>query len=410
MNLDLDYLTQKLRNPEAILKAIDNDPMLAKRQNPQGLVIANATAGLFTPLEEHQLYAKGIVYRRDPYRLVSLPLIKMYNHGEKDFVQDITLKCLEEGLPMVMPFKEDGFLAQFFEWEDKVYCTTRSILEGVDLGIDFDPVYIDMIYENADGTPLLDPKVVAGKTIICEAIHPNCHSGVTKYGVRKDLVVIAIFDHVSLEYWSTHRVNDWALSHNLSFPETLATRWEDVEDTIQKLSTRSDIPEGGVVCFEKEGRIVHRVKMKTQEWFRITMMMRNCTLRETFGHLWSNPELKDWETYLGFLRERDLVVEEIEDRYHEFFDSYVTWVFDALDRVRDAYAQIQEIEKGREAKEVAFFCKENHADDFALFMGCYRRNPKVLHTALKDKRYEPFNGALDYLQGNFGIGLTFTEF
>src|SRR5262249_41110829 len=84
MELRIDRLLAQLRDePAAILPAIDADPLLVKRE-AGGLVLANAGKQLFPPQAEHQLYAKGIVYRRDPYRLVSLPLLKIYNLGERN--------------------------------------------------------------------------------------------------------------------------------------------------------------------------------------------------------------------------------------------------------------------------------------------------------------------------------------
>jgi len=329
MNLDLDYLLAKLRsNPEEILAAIDEDSQLTKRENSVGLVISNATKGLLTPTKEHQLFAKGIVFTRNPYTLVSLPLIKMYNHEEqgKEFVDETTMKFLASGVPTIMPFKEDGFLAQMFEYEGQVYYTTRSILDGVHYGGDFEPLYIDMIKELATGTCLEDPDTLRDLTVVCEAIHPRCDSGVTKYGDRKDLVVISIFDHSEHIYWSTERVNAWAKERGLTHPEILTYDWKDVSKTLEKLSLRDDVPEGGVVCFEKEGRIVHRVKMKTEAWFRITMLTRQCDIRTVLSHLWSNPELRNWDTYLKFLWDNELLVEEIIDRYREFFDAYHTWM------------------------------------------------------------------------------------
>src|SRR5262245_12484249 len=84
MNLRLDHLLEDLRTRGAdILRAIDSDPLLLKRQSGE-LVLANAGPMLFTPQQSHQLYAKGIVYRRDPFEVVSVPLVKIYNLGEKD--------------------------------------------------------------------------------------------------------------------------------------------------------------------------------------------------------------------------------------------------------------------------------------------------------------------------------------
>ena len=84
MELRLDRLLAHLRDDaESILAAIDADPLLIKRTSGEW-VLANASQKLYTPQQQHQLYAKGIIYLRDPYRLVSLPLIKIYNVGERD--------------------------------------------------------------------------------------------------------------------------------------------------------------------------------------------------------------------------------------------------------------------------------------------------------------------------------------
>ncbi|MGH7225662.1 MAG: hypothetical protein ACRELF_20790, partial [Gemmataceae bacterium] len=61
MELRLDRLLAKLRdNPADILEAIDHDPLLLKRESGP-LVLANASQALYTPQQEHQLFAKGIV-------------------------------------------------------------------------------------------------------------------------------------------------------------------------------------------------------------------------------------------------------------------------------------------------------------------------------------------------------------
>src|SRR5262245_66514602 len=115
MELRLDRLLDHLRHDAAaILAAIDADPLLLKRTCGD-LVLANPTKILYTPVEQHQLYAKGIVYRRDPFRLVSLPLVKIYNVGEKDVsTADLTALAAEPGVRAHFLRKLDGSLVQAF--------------------------------------------------------------------------------------------------------------------------------------------------------------------------------------------------------------------------------------------------------------------------------------------------------
>src|SRR5438128_8627447 len=128
MELRLDRLLADLRdNPEPILAAIDADPLLVRR-TVGDLVLANPSKALYTPVEQHQLYAKGIVYRRNPYRLVSLPLVKIYNAGEKDVgLADLASLAAEPGVRIRFLRKLDGSLVQVFRHGGRAWFTTRGM-------------------------------------------------------------------------------------------------------------------------------------------------------------------------------------------------------------------------------------------------------------------------------------------
>src|SRR5262245_3310154 len=135
MELRIDRLLSILRDDlQSALFSIDDDPMLIKRES-LGLVLANASKALFTPREVHQLFAKGIVYRRDPYRLVSLPLVKIFNLGEHAVtIADIdALVSLGTSRAPRVHFlrKWDGTMVQRFEADGRVWFATRGMLEGV---------------------------------------------------------------------------------------------------------------------------------------------------------------------------------------------------------------------------------------------------------------------------------------
>jgi hypothetical protein len=135
MILRLDHLLDDLRRrgPD-ILAAIDTDPQLIRRQAGP-FAIANAGKTLFTPLAPHHLYAKGIVYRRDPFELVSLPFIRVYNLGERE-VQVGDLAALAAGPTARMHFlrKFDGTLIQRSQRDGRVFFTTRGMIEGAAAG------------------------------------------------------------------------------------------------------------------------------------------------------------------------------------------------------------------------------------------------------------------------------------
>lgn len=140
--LNLPYLGKMLFDDwEKIIRLIDEDDELSHRSPELGpnkaLVIANAQKSLFTPKEFHQLYAKGIVYLRDPYRLVSLPYIKMYNYSVRPDASALA-NCYSEREDIAMSFSEkmDGTLIQAFSTAgrgipgpDRVSSTLRSVLK-----------------------------------------------------------------------------------------------------------------------------------------------------------------------------------------------------------------------------------------------------------------------------------------
>ncbi|HYT91416.1 MAG TPA: hypothetical protein VEL76_22070, partial [Gemmataceae bacterium] len=128
MQLRLDHLLTDLRDrTEEILAAIDADELLVKRQSGD-LILANASKALFTPQLQHHLYAKGIVYRRDPYRLVSLPLIKIYNVGEKSVTVDDLAALNVGGVRARFLRKFDGCLVQAFRADGRTRFTTRGMI------------------------------------------------------------------------------------------------------------------------------------------------------------------------------------------------------------------------------------------------------------------------------------------
>src|SRR5689334_11947908 len=204
MELCLDRLLADLRRrTETILEAIDRDPLLVRRESG-GLVLANAGQLLYTPQEEHQLFAKGIVYRRAPYRLVSLPLVKIYNVGEREVtVADLARLGAEPGTRLRFLRKIDGALVQAFRADGRAWFTTRGMIEGSKLRAGpetgearaaFD--YLGTVRRLAARRyPRLleDEALLDGRTLVFELIHPQAQQ-VTNYGDREDLVLLACFD------------------------------------------------------------------------------------------------------------------------------------------------------------------------------------------------------------------------
>lgn len=328
--LDLSVLLSRLREEEAlVLGQIDADPLLKKRERADGLVIANAGLALGEPEHEHQLFAKGIVYRRAPrYELISLPLVKMYNHGLRP-VSDQTSRELEAApdVRVVFPEKLDGTMLQLFAWEGQVWLTTRSVLEGTSDDEESEFIVIARRILTERHAAMLEASRVAQKSLIFELIHPKTRQ-VTRYGAQERMVLIAVFDHQTWCYWPQQRVMHFAEEHRLEVAQPIL---EDdhvargVERLHAQLQADPELPEGSIVCFEREGQLVHRVKVKTRAYLEAFALRQSVSLSTVAAHLWDQPALHDWDSYLAHLRQKNLSEEEVEAFYRQYFEMFMTW-------------------------------------------------------------------------------------
>lgn len=340
MQLRLDYLLRELRErPVPILEAIDRDPMLLKRESGP-LVIANASQALYTPQHQHQLYAKGIVYRRDPYHVVSLPLIKIYNLGERD-VTAVDLASLTQEPDVRLRFlrKIDGSLIQMFRHDGRVWFTTRGTIEGAaprkgkDNGEDssgFD--YVGTARRlAAERYPRLldDADLLDGRTLIFELIHPAVPK-VTNYGERTDLVLLAGLDTRRWAYLPYPQVAALAEAHRLAMVDALspagATLAEQIDGLLAALAGSDQ--EGSVLQFERSNEVVYRVKVKSPDYLRLTRAIAECTSERLVALMDANPQLANWSEVEALLRAqgRDEVPEEVLPLYRPHYERFTAYL------------------------------------------------------------------------------------
>jgi uncharacterized protein YaeQ len=406
--LDLRELLGRLKaEEEAVLAAIDADPLLKKRERADGLVIANASAELFEPRVEHQLYAKGIVFAREPYRLVSLPLVKMYNHGSRPYNEATTATVeVEEGVRLVFPEKVDGTMIQLFAWEGKCLFTTRSILEGSGRDDEELAPYVEVARGIAASQhpELLDPEVVGGLTLIFEMIHPMSRQ-VTFYGEREELVLLSVFEREAGRYWTMEAVQELASRLGLRVPQVLladAELRQGIEHIRAALEADERIPEGTIVCFEKDGQLVHRVKVKTQAYLERFSMKLNCSYKQTVDMLWEDAALRDWDVFLAALIERKLSEEEVEVMYRGYFDDFMTWLAEVEGELASVHATLAAWEaehgskpadaEGQRAYQKAFAVAQQASGSasFPLLMTLLRKGSLTLEEVARLR--QPYSG------------------
>jgi len=344
MNLRLDHLLEELRDRgTAILAAIDADPFLVRRQ-AGSLVLTNAGGALFTPQEAHQLFAKGLVYCRDPFRVVSLPLVKIYNLGEKSVsVADIAGLAAEPDARLHFLHKLDGTLIQRFQHDGRVYFTTRGMIEGGPaVGVqdedapesakNFDflgtarKVAARLYPALCEARPELD-----GLTLVFEFLHPETRV-ITNYGEREDLVLLACFDRHDFRYRTYREVRELAAAHNLTVVDEFSPAGSTLAEQIDSLlaAIAGTDQEGTVITIEHGHRVVYRVKVKSPDYLRVLKLVVTCTYARTAEMIDANPALCDWaffETHLRGLG-REQVPEEVLGFYREHHDSHAAYLAD----------------------------------------------------------------------------------
>jgi hypothetical protein len=351
MNLRLDHLLTALRERAAgILEAIDRDPLLLKRESG-GLILANASQELYTPQHEHQLYAKGIVYRRSPYQLVSLPLIKIYNLGERDVsVADLTELAAEPDVRLHFLRKIDGSLVQVFRAEGQVWFSTRGMIEGGRLAScertegrpEFDYVGTARRIAHKRYPRLLDqPALLEGLTLVFELIHPEARN-VTSYGERSDLILLAGFDRHQHRYLTYAELVSLANTHALEIVDALSPRGPGLSAQIDDLlaSLAGTDQEGSVLTFERRGQVVYRVKVKSPNYLHLMRVLSECTYERTVEIVDANPAVTSWAELEALLRARgrEEVPEEVLGYYRPHFERFMSYRADC-ERVRQWAAE-----------------------------------------------------------------------
>jgi hypothetical protein len=402
MNLRLDHLLDELRTRGAdILRAIDADPLLVKRQSG-ALVLANAGPLLFTPQQPHQLYAKGIVYRREPPEVVSLPLVKIYNLGERDVsVADLAGIASEPGNARLHFLRKlDGTLVQRFQFDGRVYFTTRGMIEGGPaVGVQdedaperlkgFDFLGSARRIARARYPALCEARPeFEGLTLVFEFLHPETRV-ITNYGGREDLVLLACFDRADFRYRTYAELKELAAAHGLAHVDELTPPGHTLGEQIEGLlaSVAGTDQEGTVITIEHGHRVVYRVKVKSPDYLRVLKLVVTCTYARTVEMIDAHPEWRGWADMEAHLRSlgREQVPEEVLGFYREHHDVYAAYLADC-ERLR-AWALVVAAELRTDAEG------EAGAGNDRLLRKCFAaRAVKVPNRALL---FAAFDGRLD---------------
>jgi hypothetical protein len=390
-------LGRLMEEPQVVLRAIHDDPKIKKRRGgPDGrLVIANTSKALARPEYEHQLYAKGIVYDPLAWKVVSVPLLKMHNHG-MDEVSDATTKRME-GCPWCIEVAEklDGTMVQSFVFEGRVWLATRGVIEG-------DPEHGEEYLSHArrllEGTHALNPDPHWGYTLTYELIHPSTRV-ITDYRGKESMVL-----HGATVTRSAYVVRPTGLrflARVLNVPHAHAYVYNDSVAYYEYARTLDDVargslgalkgatthPEGFVMSFVDDDQVLHRVKVKTPEYVKLHALKFNATLKTVSKAVMQDDARLEWDVFradvldasgveldeetLAVYREHHTSVCDYVDERYRFAVEVDDWVAQAFDELGPPECNS---DYGR---FVSWLKERGHGEHVGLFMRSVRSGEPV---------------------------------
>jgi len=340
--LGLSVLMKKIDDQMPLIQA---DPLLKRSEhNDLPLVVYNASKQLFSPKEEHQLYAKGIVLDKEG-TLVSIPLIKIYNLFEIPWFE------VPEHDEVRVYEKLDGTMIHCFWYAGHWVLNTRS---------QFHNEFVDAAYD------LLRPythTLDKSKSYVFELIHPN-FPHVVNYSGQRSLTLISVWDGYG--YLADIHMEEW--------PDVAEYH---TAPSIDEAEVHGD--EGSVICFVKDGYIVHRVKIKNEEYIKKFRLWHNLSLNTVKNLMWELQEFEDFEIFKVGIN----LPEELEEDYKTYFDQCAEDYRSALSniqRIRSVGASL--MQRCSTRKEYVMEIGTEHTF-FSDFMKVYDNKPLDLERHFK---------------------------
>jgi hypothetical protein len=273
------------------------------------------------------LFAKGIVYQRNPYKLVGMPYLKIYNFGENENARRHVKECLyAPDVSIFFTEKLDGTLISRNVIDGKVVFSTRGTMETF-LGLGEGQKFFDKTRELAETKypKLLDVTWATSTTLMFELVGPE--NRIITFYKEWDLVLTGAFDFGLYRYLTRLELFLLATSHGLRLAEVYQPQGSTVEEKIASMNAEllSTDLEGAVIQFEFSGEVVGRIKAKSDTYRTMLRLSNNCNYDTVVELCEKHPEISgSWKSFERHLKElgRFNFPEELFDSYREFYTEY----------------------------------------------------------------------------------------
>jgi hypothetical protein len=360
LELRLDKLLDWFKRFEPfVLDEIHNDPMLTKRYVGD-LIIANASKELFSPTTIAQQIAKGVVYTKvgDKFKLVSMPLCKMWNSHEMQAEQDTIINShmmsdlnivnghVTSDVNIEILSKIDGSMISRFVYDGKVYFSTRGVIQGSELESEYIQAAIDIATEKYP--LLLDPDIYSDVTLIFELIFPEGRV-ITNYGDTRDLILTACF---SLNGFMYHRyvvLEYIAQDLGLALVESHKAQGHTINQKMDNLLSqiKGTDAEGFMMTIERDGAVVYRVKFKGEDYIRKLKIMNQCTYKNVVQIILNDKDIKNRSDFKKMIlaNSGDDLPPGVIEEYMSLHDKYVYFYEEVWKIIHIASSKFTDINK-----------------------------------------------------------------
>jgi hypothetical protein len=217
---------------------------------------------------------RGIVVDYLTGEIVSRPFEKFHNYGSTQ-AEGFAFHPVAE--PVIWE-KMDGFMSTLYTHNGVDYIASKGSFHSVHAK--WATAWLRKKFGSSLGVP-------AGYTAVFEGLHRDLRI-VVDYGLRQELVLLALINNETGEEFSPGALIAFADSKGLSFPNLKNATLKTVHDETLLESSAEGIDEGYVLTWYQKGKPPFRLKLKFIEYLRLHRMVTGVSPKRIWEVLATN--------------------------------------------------------------------------------------------------------------------------
>jgi hypothetical protein len=230
---------------------------------------------------------RGIVINTETGEIVSRPFEKFHNYGSELGCMDTLGEMLNGHEPTIWE-KMDGFMCTLYTWQGVDYIASKGSFHSIHAK--WATAWLRKKFSTSLGIP-------AGHTAVFEGLHRDLRI-VVDYGLRQELVLLAIINNETGEEFSPGALFAFADSKGLSTPKPYNIGLDAaVRITMATGVFEDGGDEGFVLTWYQKGQPPFRLKLKYIEYLRLHRMVTGVSPKRIWEVL-ANNQSSELDEYL----------------------------------------------------------------------------------------------------------------